>query len=107
MHMLTEPACVLDGQSLVFDQVPKRNCGPLDGKINKPVEGWGLHFQEGLDGRILSGMVLIFVLASLVFAILWSYLKHDVQGAFGVGAYMVTVITVFAALAWNRNGRLG
>nr|AUW30880.1 putative transcription factor [Cladonia uncialis subsp. uncialis] len=38
--------------------------------------GWGVHLVEG----------------SLVFGICWTVFRHDVQGAFSVAAYMVTLI---------------
>jgi hypothetical protein len=107
MHMLTSPECIHAEETLVLDQLPKRTCGKLEGKVRQPAEGWGLHFQEGQDFGILVGVVFIGLMASLLFAVLWSYFEHDVQGAFGVASYVVTTVAVFVALVVNRAGRLG
>ena len=52
-------------------------------------------------------MVISVLLASFLFAVLWSNLEHDVQGGFGVASYIVTVLAVFVALVVNRAGMLG
>ncbi|RYF45434.1 MAG: hypothetical protein EOO38_16030 [Cytophagaceae bacterium] len=70
MHMLTSPECIPDDETLVLDQISKRLCGELQGKVRKPAEGWGIHVQEGWDTDILIGVVAIMFLASLLFAIL-------------------------------------
>jgi hypothetical protein len=106
MHMLRKPECIVDGPTFVLDQVPKRMGGELKGNVKALAEGWGLYFQEGWDLRILTGMVVIVLVASLIFAVLWSYFKHDVQGAFGVSSYIVTAIGVPVALFLNQAGRL-
>jgi hypothetical protein len=107
MHSLMEPDHIPETQTLVFDQLPKLVCGELKKKANKTTEGWGIHFQEGWDSSKLSSMVLgIFLLASLVFAVLWSHFKLDVQGAFGVSAYMVTAAGIFVAWVANRPGKM-
>ena len=108
--MLTSPECIHEEKTLVLDQLPKRTCGELEGKVRQPAEGWGLHYQEGQDFDLLMGVVFIVLVASLLFGVLWSYFKHDVQGAFGVASYMVTAVAAFVALVTlvvNRAGRLG
>ncbi|KAH7076750.1 hypothetical protein BKA63DRAFT_602499 [Paraphoma chrysanthemicola] len=107
MHWLKSPECVHEDETLVFDQLPKRICGKLEGKVRHPADGWGLHFEEGQDYGILAGMLLIALMASLLFAIFWSYFKDDVQGAFGVASYIVAAAVAFVALVVNRGGRLG
>ena len=91
----------------MLDQLPKRTCGKLEGKVRQPAEGWGLHFQEGQDFGILAGMLVIALVASMLFAVLWSYFRDDVQGAFGVASYIVAAAVAFVALVVNRNGRIG
>lgn len=55
--------------------------------------GWGI---EIVDGWIMSRIWLLalafFLVGSLVFGICWTILKKDVQGAFGVAAYMVAFL---------------
>ncbi|KAF2025241.1 hypothetical protein EK21DRAFT_93432 [Setomelanomma holmii] len=107
MHMLTDPECIHKEEMLVLEKLPKRTCRELQGKVRQPAEGWGIHFQEGWDTDILIGVVAIIFAASLLFAILWSYFEHDIQGAFGVSSYMITAVGVLVALIVNRAGRLG
>lgn len=47
---------------------------------------------------VIGAVFLLFLLGSLLFAILWTTLKMDIQGAFGVSSYMVTASGIF--LAW-------
>ncbi|KAH6094468.1 hypothetical protein HBI65_125610 [Parastagonospora nodorum] len=108
MHMLTSPQCITPKETFVLEQLPKRTKGELIGTIGRPAEGWGIHFQEGWDFDLLIGLVLaVFLLASLLFAVLWSHFKLDVQGAFGVSSYMVTASGIFVAWFANRAGKLG
>lgn len=54
--------------------------------------GWGIHLVEGWAvTKIWVLACLIFLLSSLVFAIAWSVLRHDIQGAFSVAAYFVAL----------------
>ena len=108
MHWLTSPECVEPNVTHVLDQVPKRTTGELKGTVGQPAEGWGLHFQEGWDFDLLIGMILVvFLLASLLFGVLWSYFKMGVQGAFGISSYMVTATGIFVAWFANRAGKMG
>ncbi|KAI4261663.1 MAG: hypothetical protein L6R42_003141 [Xanthoria sp. 1 TBL-2021] len=57
--------------------------------------GWGIHLVEGWAWtRILLLSLALLLLGSLVFAISWSVLKHDLQGAFGVAAYLVALVAL-------------
>jgi hypothetical protein len=107
MHWLTKPECIPKGRTWVLDQLPKRNCGELKVEGNERVEGWGLLLKEGVDGQKVAIMVFIVLAVSLLFAILYSCLAHDIQGGFGVSSYMVAAVAVPAALALNRVGRSG
>ncbi len=57
--------------------------------------GWGLHFVEGWAAfRVWFLILSIFSFGSLVFGVCWAVLKHDLQGAFGVSAWMITLIGI-------------
>ncbi|KAL8899612.1 MAG: hypothetical protein Q9207_006108 [Kuettlingeria erythrocarpa] len=57
--------------------------------------GWGIHLVEGWAWtKIWLSSLTLFLLSSLVFAISWSVLKHDLQGAFGVAAYFVALVAL-------------
>jgi hypothetical protein len=47
---------------------------------------------------------VVFVVASLIFGVLWSALKMDVQGAFGVSAYVMAACGVFVGLVAGKGG---
>jgi hypothetical protein len=61
----------------------------------------GTPFVETLNTSL--AMTVMFIASSvtgLVFAIAWSVLKMDLQGAFGVTAY-ITSISTLAVMAWQ------
>ncbi|KAF2643421.1 hypothetical protein P280DRAFT_394746 [Massarina eburnea CBS 473.64] len=98
-HLFTTPTCINENDTWILDQLPKRICGELQGKAGQPAEGWGIYYQEGWDRDVITlGVFGIFLVASLIFGVLWSCLKMDVQGAFGVSAYMVAACGVFVSL---------
>ncbi|KAL8830148.1 MAG: hypothetical protein Q9170_005869 [Blastenia crenularia] len=54
--------------------------------------GWGIHLVEGWAvTKVWLLALAIFLISSLVFAVAWSVLEHDIQGAFSVAAYFVAV----------------
>ncbi len=54
--------------------------------VHSPRVGWGIQIVEGwLGSRIW-----------LAFGICWTLLEHDIQGAFGVSAYVITLLTLGA-----------
>ncbi|KAF2275962.1 uncharacterized protein EI97DRAFT_61766 [Westerdykella ornata] len=102
-HLFASPECVNEHDTWILDQLPKRKCGRLLGKVGEPAEGWGIYYQEGWDrDKITLVCFVVFLLGSLVFGILWSRFKMDVQGAFGVAAYMVTFCAVLVAFVSTR-----
>jgi hypothetical protein len=108
MHMLTSPQCIDVKETFVLQQLPTRTKRELKGTTGRPAKGWGKHFHEGWDFDLLIGLVLaVFLVGSLLFAVLWSHFKLDVQGAFGVSSYMVTASGICVAWFANRAGKLG
>lgn len=76
----------------IFKKLPKRVCGELQGQAGSPAEGWGVYYQEAWDRDLICVIVfLVFLLASVLFGSLWSIFKLDVQGAFGISAYIVAI----------------
>ncbi|XPS71572.1 hypothetical protein M3J09_003751 [Ascochyta lentis] len=83
----------------VLRQLPKRTCGRLQGQAGQPAEGWGVYYQEGWDRDLISVMIFtVFLIASVLFGALWSMFKFDIQGAFGIAAYMVAVCAALIPL---------
>ncbi|KAL8804222.1 MAG: hypothetical protein Q9182_002676 [Xanthomendoza sp. 2 TL-2023] len=57
--------------------------------------GWGIHLVEGWAiTKIWILALAVFLASSLIFAIAWALLEHDLQGAFGVSTYFVAVATL-------------
>ncbi|KAL8770026.1 MAG: hypothetical protein Q9194_005271 [Teloschistes cf. exilis] len=55
--------------------------------------GWGIHLVEGYAmTRVWSLASGMFLISSMVFAVAWSVLEHDVQGAFAIAAYVVALV---------------
>ncbi|CAN9298302.1 unnamed protein product [Alternaria alternata] len=102
------PTDVHEKDTWILDQLPKRTCGELKGQIGQPAEGWGIYYDEGLDGDMLAWTILIvFLVASLLFGVLWSKFQYDIQGAFGVSAYMVACCAAVLPVIVTRLGNKG
>lgn len=96
-----------ENDTWILDQLPKRTCGELKGKAGQPAEGWGIYYQEGWDKDIITLVVFaVFLVASLVFGVLWSKYKMDVQGAFGVSAYIMAACGIAISLVAMRADRV-
>jgi hypothetical protein len=87
----------------ILKQLPKRICGQLQGRIGQPAEGWGIYYQEGWDRDVITlAIFVVFAVASLLFGVLWTTFQYDVQGAFGVSAYMVATCAVLIPVVVTR-----
>ncbi|KAF6224608.1 hypothetical protein HO173_012951 [Letharia columbiana] len=54
--------------------------------------GWGIHLVEGwVVARVWLLILILFIFGSLAFGICWAALQHDVQTAFAVSAYIVSL----------------
>ena len=106
--MLSSPQCISEHETWVLEQLPKRTAGELLERAGPPVEGWGIYHQEGIDfDMIITVVFVVFLLASLIFAILWTKFEMDIQGAFGVSSYMITAIGIFLAMVASRAKNFG
>ena len=101
--LFTCPTDVHEKDTWILDQLPKRTCGELRGQVGQPAEGWGIYYDEGLDRDTLALTVLVvFLIACVLFGVLWSRFQYDVQGAFGVSAYMVACCAVLLPVIVTR-----
>ena len=104
-HMLKCPDKINEKSTWIYNLVPKRTTGELKADLDQPTDGWGFYFQEGWDfDLIITISFVVFMLGSLLFGICWSVLEHDIQGAFGVSAYMVTACGLFVAFLVSKTG---
>jgi hypothetical protein len=106
--LITCPTDVHEKDTWILDQLPKRICGELQGEIGKPAEGWGVYYQEGYDrDTIFLVIFIVFVAVSLLFGILWSRFQFDIQGAFGVSAYIMAICAVLLPVLATQAEKLG
>jgi hypothetical protein len=66
------------------------------------VIGWGLHIIEALDKVTVLLCVLAGLLVSGIVAIAWSIARDDVQGGFGIGAWVTSVLAIVLALVITK-----
>jgi hypothetical protein len=96
-HLIQSPQCLPEKQDWILRQFPKKRQGELIAE-NDSTPGWGIYLQEGWDWDKLRYLLPAYLFASLIFAIVWTVCKDDVQGAFGVAGYIVSNAAVF--LGW-------
>ncbi|RWA08278.1 hypothetical protein EKO27_g6831 [Xylaria grammica] len=87
-HYFRNPECVDDKQTTIYAQLPKRISGELVALATAEKLGWGIYFQEGLHWRTIYVILVVFLLSfSLIFGIAWSVSKADIQGAFAISSF--------------------
>jgi len=100
MHLYHHPEHA-GAHSICLSRFPKKlkeklRCCPIQG-VNP---GWGLQFVEGWDERKIWIIVfIIFVLGSLLVAMMLLIFGRSLQDAFSVAAYMATTTTVTVGFA--------
>ena len=89
-----------------YSLFPKKRKGQLDVDLSQgPSVAWGIQIVEGwLSSRIWLLSLLLFLCGSLAFGICWTIFKHDIQGAFGVAAYIVAFLTLAVGAAQANFG---
>lgn len=106
--MLKCPSAINVNRTWVMHRVPKRVKGELSDYGDQPADGWGFYFKNGWDfDTIITISFVVLMLASLLFGICWSVLEKDIQGAFGVSAYIVTVCGLLVASIVSKTGKAG
>ncbi|KAM0194450.1 hypothetical protein ACHAPC_000924 [Botrytis cinerea] len=104
LHLFQDCPSVSDVNSNFYLQrIPRRKIEPIAFNANGLSEnlGWGLHFVEGLNTSL--AVTVMFILSSvlgIIFALCWTILEKDIQGAFGVAAYITSVMTL-AVMTWQ------
>ena len=54
--------------------------------------GWGLHLAEGTEWFAFFVLGCVGFGACLVVAVVWTVVREDVQGGFGVGAFLLAFV---------------
>jgi len=66
------------------------------------VMGWGVHIIEGLNRFNILLCALVGLLVSGVVSVAWAVARDDVQGGFGIGAWMASVQSIVVMLVVTR-----
>lgn len=91
-HYFKSPKCVNEKQTTILAQLPKRVQGELRACADKDETGWGLYIQEGWQlRRVYLLLVLLTISSGTIFGIVWSVVEADVQSAFAISAYWVSI----------------
>ena len=93
LHLINHPTHA-EEDGFVLDRIPKKLKEPLHVCPSRGTGlGWGIYFIEGWQVSIITIVAFAVLLAgSLAFLICWSVLKHDIQGASGVAAYIIAFL---------------
>ena len=74
---------------------------------NEPLPiGWGILIIEGSNKRAVLWITVVIVILSIFASITWTVMKQDIQGGFGLGAWMVSlpsVLIMHSILSGARN----
>jgi hypothetical protein len=93
MHIYQHPEDA-DRDAICLARFPERKNERLHIRSGNVTElGWGLHFEEGLHWKKIWAVGVAVTIASVIFGICWSILKHDIQGGFGVSGYTMAILT--------------
>jgi len=95
LHLFKHPEDY-DGELITYLRSPKRR-SRLDFGV-----GWGINLVEGfLADRVWTLIMSFFIFGSTIFAIVWACKRGgDVQGAFGVAGWMITLAAL--AVGWAQ-----
>lgn len=92
IHLLNHPQDYED-ECIAYERMPKRTSRLMAGEC-----GWGIELVETLLPEMVWALVLgIFGFGSLIFGAVWAARKHDVQGAFGVAAWVCGLAVLVVA----------
>jgi hypothetical protein len=75
----------------------RQGAAPYSGQVI----GWGIHILEAPNGIAIIWITVGTTLLAFLLAVLWAALKEDVQGAFGIGAFVVAAQSAIAFAFFN------
>lgn len=87
---------------LWLNHLPKKMNESITHSEDPLPSGWGVHIIEGPHRRAFFWATLAILGASVLVSTLWAVLKNDVQGGFGVGAWMVSVPSALMMASFFR-----
>lgn len=60
--------------------------------------GWGIHVIEGPNRKVISLIMMITIFGSIIAAVIWSIVRHDVPGGATLGAFIVALPATHLAI---------
>lgn len=97
MHIYHHPEDA-DQETVCLARFPKRVKETLKlGGADMPV-GWGIEFVEGVHWNKVWCFGFAIVAVSLVTGVVWSCVRRDVQGGFGIAGYMMAFLTFMVGM---------
>jgi hypothetical protein len=91
-----DPHLIAAGQRTTLHQLPKRRLpGELKATPDQLATGWGLHIEEDWHWPTIYCSFVVIILFSLVFGIVWSVKRNDIQGAFAASGFALTLGAMF------------
>ena len=96
---------------LWYNRIPKKLYNSIlqtdDADGDSLVVGWGVHIIEGLHRFNLFATMLAVLALSAFVSVMWATvgMRGDVQGAFGIGSFLVgiqTAILMMILARWNE-----
>lgn len=104
MHLYDHPEHA-EVEATCVDKIPKKLRERLRLCSNQGTRlGWGICFDEGLNWFMVWLLGSIGLLLSMVFGLLWTCLKDDMQGGFGVAACMMMTFVFTAGILQTAFG---
>ncbi|KAK3301760.1 uncharacterized protein B0T15DRAFT_505975 [Chaetomium strumarium] len=115
MPMPPVPANIFLHHLLKPEGHPRRVwCGRLPQKLDRSIHqstrdgdtlafGWGVHIIEGPHKFNILLTMLIILLSTTVVSVTWAGVREDVQGGFGIGAFLIgaqTLILMMVLAKW-------
>ncbi|MCJ1438964.1 hypothetical protein MMC27_008354 [Xylographa pallens] len=92
MHYLNDPGP--HRRPTWLRRLPKKMNYSLLNASEELVTGWGLHIIEGPNWVAIWTAAFCVTFVSGVFSTLWSILRNDVSGGFGIGSWLVSALTL-------------
>ena len=89
MHLFENPEHA-PALPILFKRVPVKRHQRLEPCPTKgTASGWGVHFVESVNGFAVFSCALVGFILCLVTSIVWTVVRGDVQGGFGIGAFIL------------------
>lgn len=98
MHFFHNPehAPTLDH---LINRMPKKVDGRVKIEANASTEfGWGIHFIEKFSRIRIFVLAFLLLLICFLFGILWTVVRNDIQGGFGVAGFFAAALAVFISI---------